>query len=454
MSSLDVALPGLTASDNNHQYSTAETAIQTFLYLLILIIGLPLNVTVLVLLYKCRSLRNVTNMFVFSLAMADFLIALLGLPFIIMAIVAQSWPLGGTFCQIAGFVTLSLQNISILSVAGVALDRYYVIAKPFILTITREKAKKMIVFVWWNGVIYGIPPLFGIGLFKFSPTRCLCEYSWSDGGSSLVYGIYIFIWIYAVALTTVLVSYYLIYQVMHNHIKYRASQLTSVSLSGHEDNILPTDNRRFRLGRDSLQRKWASFVASNPSFSLKRKVRARFNNSLDMRMESKTAKTISAVVATYFFTWTPYFIVNFWHSSGSGTRIPQMLDFFSCWLTFLNCILNPVLYAFLNRQFRHCCKEYWHRWVGLSAKQSTKQVGKPNLNVHNFSTNKAESRTTFELMSSTTSVPPGNVTRELRPTASPPRGGHSTLQVESIDETRCRTFSQESSSPHTVEPTL
>uniref|UniRef100_A0A4W3IF63 G-protein coupled receptors family 1 profile domain-containing protein n=1 Tax=Callorhinchus milii TaxID=7868 RepID=A0A4W3IF63_CALMI len=263
MSSLDVALPGLTASDNNHQYSTAETAIQTFLYLLILIIGLPLNVTVLVLLYKCHSLRNVTNMFVFSLAMADFLIALLGLPFIIMAIVAQSWPLGGTFCQIAGFVTLSLQNISILSVAGVALDRYYVIAKPFILTITREKAKKMIVFVWWNGVIYGIPPLFGIGLFKFSPTRCLCEYSWSDGGSSLVYGIYIFIWIYAVALTTVLVSYYLIYQVMHNHIKYRASQLTSVSLSGHEDNILPTDNRRFRLGRDSLQRKWATLGYCN-----------------------------------------------------------------------------------------------------------------------------------------------------------------------------------------------
>ncbi|XP_020375138.1 G-protein coupled receptor 161-like [Rhincodon typus] len=379
MSNLHSGIPSGFGSNSSGQPRPllAETATQAILYLLILIIGLPLNILVLLLVYKCRSLRSIANIFVASLALADFLIALLGLPIIIIATIAQSWPFGGTFCQISGFLTFSLRNISILSVAGIAVDRYYVIARPFILTITRDRALKMIVFLWWSGLLCGIPPLFGLGLYKFSPTRCLCDYSWPDGGSSLAYGIYLFIWIYLTSLLIIAVSYYFIYQVTREHVKYKAQRFANNLSPGPEDSSIPSELKSFRLLQASLSRKWASFMSSNSAFNL------NASSPSDVAMESKTAKTIIAVIITCLITWLPYFILNFCCSSLSDSKPPRMLDFLATWLTFVNCVLNPVLYALLNRQFRHCLGENMRLWFRPFAQQASEDAPRSAGTTHN-----------------------------------------------------------------------
>ncbi|XP_060709714.1 G-protein coupled receptor 161-like [Hemiscyllium ocellatum] len=379
MSNLHSGIPSGFGSNSSGQPRPllAETATQAILYLLILIIGLPLNTLVLLLVYKCRALRSITNAFVASLALADFLITLLGLPVIVIATIAQSWPFGGTFCQISGFLTFSLRNVSILSVAGIAVDRYYVIARPFILTVTRDRALKMIVFLWWSGLLGGIPPLFGLGLYKFSPTRCLCDFSWPDGGSSLAYGIYLFIWIYLTSLLILTISYYLIYQVTRDHMKYKAQRLASSLSPGSGDGSIPSELKSFRLLQASLSRKWASFMSSSSTFNL------NTSSPSGVAMESKTAKTIVAVITTCLVTWLPYFILNFHCSSLSDSKPPRMLDFLATWLTFVNCALNPVLYALLNRQFRHCLRENMRLWFRLSAQQASGDASRLAGTTHN-----------------------------------------------------------------------
>ncbi|XP_041034386.1 tyramine receptor Ser-2-like [Carcharodon carcharias] len=413
MSNLQSLIPATLGSNSSGQpyLSLAKTATQAILYLLILIIALPLNTLVLVLLYKCRPLRSIPNMFVVSLALADFLIALLGLPVIVIATIAQSWPLGGTMCQTSGFLTFSLRNVSILSVAGIAVDRYYVIVRPFILTITRDKAKKMIVFLWWSGLLCGIPPLFGLGLYKFSPTRCLCDYSWSDGGSSLAYGIYLFIWIYVTSLLLVTISYYFIYQVTRDHMKHKAQRFTSNLSPEQEGSSIPTELKSFRLLQASLSRKWASFISSNSTFNL---------NASNVAMESKTARTIVAVITSCLVTWVPYFILNFHPGSLSDSKVPRMLDFLATWLSFVNCALNPVLYALLNQQFRRCFKENIRMWFRLSAQQVSEEVPGPAVIAQNGGITNGRADNGNDLA-------PFSVIRELQRSESPAFPGDSSL---------------------------
>ncbi|XP_072348833.1 probable G-protein coupled receptor No18 [Scyliorhinus torazame] len=419
-------------SSGQPQQFLATTATQAILYLLILIIALPLNTLVLVLVYKCRPLRSIPNMFVVSLALADFLIALLGLPVIIVATSAQSWPFGGTLCQTSGFLTFSLRNASILSVAGIAVDRYYVIARPFILTITRDSARKMIGFLWWSSLVCGVPPLFGLGLYKFSPTRCLCDYSWSDGGSSLAYGIYLFIWIYLMSLLVVAISYYLIYRVTRDHVKHKTQRFTSNVSPEQEGSSIPMELRSFRLLQSSLSRKWASFISSNSTFNF------NASSTSAIAMESKTTKTIAAVLTAHVVTWMPYFILNFHPGCMSGRKVPRMLDFLATWLTFVNCALNPVVYALLNRQFRRCLKENICLWFGVSVLQASEGVPGPAV--------VAQKRGISEKQTDNGNGPaPLSVTRELQRSVSPTFLGDSPLYRNPLVRPRSASFQRRAS---------
>uniref|UniRef100_UPI00398EA326 probable G-protein coupled receptor No18 n=1 Tax=Pristiophorus japonicus TaxID=55135 RepID=UPI00398EA326 len=431
MSNFQSLVPGALGSNSSGQQqpSLAATASQAILYLLIVIFGLPLNVLVLALVYKCRPLRSVTNMFVVSLALADFLIVLLGVPFIVIATVARSWPLGGTLCQMSGFLTTFLRNVSVLSVAGIAVDRYYVIARPFILTIPRDRARKMIVFLWWSGLLYGIPPLFGLGLYRFSPARCLCDYSWSAGGPSLAYGIYTFFWIYVTSLVTVTVSYYLIYRVTRDHLKHKAQRCTSNLSPGQGSGSILTELRSFRLLQASLPRKWTSFISSNSTVNL------NANSTSDVAMESKTAKTIVAVITTCMVTWLPYFTLSFRRESLPAGRAPAMLDFLATWLSFANCVLNPVLYALLNRQFRRCAREYLRLWFGDPAQPSPPEVPATAGGAQNGSINTSKSRT-----HDGTSSAPFSVIRELQRSASPSFPGDSSPRTNPMIRPRLASF--------------
>ncbi|XP_072881852.1 somatostatin receptor type 2-like [Hemitrygon akajei] len=391
------------------EQSPAQMAAQALLYLLILVVGLPLNALVLALVSKSRPLRSITNMFVASLALADLLLLLLGPPFVLAAIVAQAWPLGPTFCQILGFLTFSLRLVSILCVAGIAVDRYYVIARPFVLTITREKAKRMIAFLWWAGLLCGLPPFFGIGLYRFSPSKCLCDYSWPDGGSSLAYGIYLFIWVYLTSLVVVTTSYCLIYRITRKRLSAKAQRFASSLSSRQEGSLVLTEPRSLRLLQASLPRKWASLISSNSTFNLSA------GSASDVALESRTVKTIVGVVTTFVLTWLPYFASSLHRRTPSGSGSARMLDFLVTWLTFSNCVLDPVLYALLNRQFRRRAREWWSQWFRVSSPRAPEEAAAPPAQGVN--------RTNVEA-----STAPFSISREIRKSVSATFLGDSPLR--------------------------
>jgi 5-hydroxytryptamine receptor 4 len=79
-----------------------------------------------------------------------------------------------------------------------------------------------------------------------------------------------------------------------------------------------------------------------------------------MRTETKAAKTLCIIMGCFCLCWAPFFITNVVDPFINYT-VPGQLWAACLWLGYINSMLNPILYAFLNKSFRRafliilCC---------------------------------------------------------------------------------------------------
>ena len=96
----------------------------SLLFVAIGIIGLLGNsLVVAVILLDKKMRQSVTNIFIMNLAIADFLIMLLGIPEIIQFMLNQGWRLGEALCKMNRFILVCSLYVSILSLVCVCVER-------------------------------------------------------------------------------------------------------------------------------------------------------------------------------------------------------------------------------------------------------------------------------------------------------------------------------------------
>ncbi|XP_066273413.1 substance-K receptor-like [Branchiostoma lanceolatum] len=317
--------------------SPAAIGLQATAYVILFIIGVILNTCVLLVVYKNRTMRNVTNMFIVSLSVVDLVTLLAVVPFVIAATVTDDWPFGGEFCQFAGFLAVSLRNVSIISVAGVAVDRYFVIVRPFAPKVTKSRAWKLIAFIWWTGFVSCVPPLFGFGMYTYSTGKHFCALHWAGGGSALAYSMYLVSVIFLGSLVVVIFSYYLILQTTREQMK--KSTLNGLSPSAQH-------------GRNG---------ATSP-LSQGKALRSPTLSSV-VPVENRTTQTVILVIVAFLVTWTPYFLLNLYRGLAQDKTIASVGDFITTWLSFSCCVFNPILYGALNYRFRKSFQELCSNWT-------------------------------------------------------------------------------------------
>ena len=85
-----------------------------------------------------------------------------------------------------------------------------------------------------------------------------------------------------------------------------------------------------------------------------------------LQRESKTAKTLAVVVGCFVVCWLPFFLMYLIEPfCGSCEFDPIMITLFT-WLGYCNSVLNPLIYAFYNRDFRN---SFWKLTIGLVIKE-------------------------------------------------------------------------------------
>ncbi|OXU24761.1 hypothetical protein TSAR_003183 [Trichomalopsis sarcophagae] len=88
------------------------------------------NVLVILAVYNSIKLRNVTNMFIVSLAMADLMVGIAVLPFSATWEVFKVWIFGDIWCSIWLAVDVWMCTASILNLCAISLDRYLAVTRP------------------------------------------------------------------------------------------------------------------------------------------------------------------------------------------------------------------------------------------------------------------------------------------------------------------------------------
>ena len=104
------------------------------------IIGNSITILVFV---KNRKLRRITNYYIVSLAAADFLVGVLGIPFAILTSLGKPEAQGPCLSMLCTLILLC--TISIFSLVGVSVDRYWAILYPMpyarLMTATRARCE-------------------------------------------------------------------------------------------------------------------------------------------------------------------------------------------------------------------------------------------------------------------------------------------------------------------------
>lgn len=132
----------------------------TLVYALIFVVGVMGNLLVCLVIMKHRNMKTPTNYYLFSLAISDLLVLLLGMPLEVYEM-WSNYPFlfgpVGCYFKTALFETVCFA--SILSMTTLSVERYIAILHPFRakLESTRKRALRIIIVLWILSVLFSLP---------------------------------------------------------------------------------------------------------------------------------------------------------------------------------------------------------------------------------------------------------------------------------------------------------
>ncbi|XP_074548978.1 G-protein coupled receptor 135 [Halichoeres trimaculatus] len=294
----------LSAAESNSVLRGITVTAQALVLLSIFLLSSLGNSAVVIVIIKHRQLRTVTNAFIMSLSLSDFLTAVLCLPFSFIMLFSKdgSWMFGDHFCVANGFFNTCFSIISTLTMTLISFDRYYAIVHQPQAKIGRQKAIQLLIAVWLTAVVFSLPWY----LLVRAPTEIHkrgfyhCMYVFHSGTSRMGT---------AYSISLIIVCYLLPFSLMcfcHYNI-CKTVRLTEIR-------VRPVTTYAYLL---------------------------RFYS------EMRTATTVLIMIVFIIFCWGPYCLMGLITAVGNFTFNPAM-DTVAIWLAWANGAINPLIYALRN----------------------------------------------------------------------------------------------------------
>ncbi|XP_037612184.1 delta-type opioid receptor-like [Sebastes umbrosus] len=290
----------------------------TAVYSVVFVVGLMGNCLVMYVIIRYTKMKTATNIYIFNLALADALVTTT-MPFQSTDYLLNTWPFGEVVCKV--FIAIDYYNMftSIFTLTMMSVDRYVAVCHPVKALDFRTpiKAKMINVCIWILSSAAGIPAfVLGGTQTKSDITECALQFPEPYVYWDTLMKICVFVFAFVVPVLIITVCYSLM-----------VLRLKSVRmLSGSREK-----DRNLR----------------------------------------RITRLVVVVVAVFVVCWTPihiFILVKALVSIPETTAI-MAAYFFCVALGYTNSSLNPVLYAFLDENFKRCFKDFC-----LSAKMKGEKV--------------------------------------------------------------------------------
>ncbi|KAH8306280.1 hypothetical protein KR018_005879 [Drosophila ironensis] len=314
------------------------------------------NMLVIVSVMRHRKLRIITNYFVVSLAVADMLVALCAMTFNASVMISGKWMFGSVMCDMWNSFDVYFSTASIMHLCCISVDRwvfqrryhsqltrfhfvlsirYYAIVQPldYPLIMTQRRVFIMLLMVWLSPALLSFLPICSgwyttaenYKYLKSNPH--ICEFkvnkAYAIVSSSMSF------WIPGIVMLSM---YYRIYQEAdrQERLVYR-SKVAALLLEKHlQISQIPKP-------RPSIQVEQSTITT--------------------MRRERKAARTLGIIMSAFLICWLPFFLWYIVSSLCDSCITPRLLVGILFWIGYFNSALNPIIYAYFNRDFRAAFKK-------------------------------------------------------------------------------------------------
>lgn len=121
-----------------------------------------------------RQMRTRTNILLTQHAATGMGVCLFCIPFMITALIKQSWILGESLCKLNAFLVPFWSSSSIFTLTVISIHKYFSIVKPLRRIITRKRTLLIIVVVWLSALVCSIGPILGWTAIVYKPSASMC----------------------------------------------------------------------------------------------------------------------------------------------------------------------------------------------------------------------------------------------------------------------------------------
>uniref|UniRef100_A0A8C4T7G9 G-protein coupled receptors family 1 profile domain-containing protein n=1 Tax=Erpetoichthys calabaricus TaxID=27687 RepID=A0A8C4T7G9_ERPCA len=255
------------------------------------------NLVVIISIGHFKQLHTPTNILVLSLAVADFLVGVIIMPFMLIQSVETCWYFGETVCYIYSCFLVTLTTVSLFNLVLIAIDRYFAVCDPLLYSarITVRITCTAVLIIWLLTISYGCAAVFSGGSI--------------DGNLELDPLDPIFGFIFPVYIMAIL--YTRIFIVAKRHAKAISMQQNS-------------QNNKYKSNKSK-------------------------------KSERKAAKTLGIVMAVFLFCLSPIYIFTV-ITLFTNITLPSAVSCTLIWLIYLNSSMNPIMYALFYPWFQKSFK--------------------------------------------------------------------------------------------------
>ncbi|XP_012943514.2 beta-2 adrenergic receptor-like, partial [Aplysia californica] len=286
---------------------------------LIAVLTVGCNMLLLCVIVKSRAHQTPTNIFIGSLAIGEMLIGIFGIPFAAASVIAHDWLFTLTTCRVTGSFHLIGRTSSTYSLMAVCVDRCIAISRPlkYPHMLTIKSATAVLSCIWLQSVIVASLPLGTWGSYKYVATYYLCILVRNIGERQHITKEIICSYIPAVV---IILSILQIIREIKSH--HRIFTVIPLPVEVAPGDIIPG-------------------IVSGPR---------AFN-----RNTSRAMRSLFIVTCGYALFCLPVTVTNIVHQQSSRSLPPAVVTAI-VWLSFLCCVINPIIIISLNRKFREQLK--------------------------------------------------------------------------------------------------
>ncbi|KAK9965950.1 hypothetical protein ABG768_005012 [Culter alburnus] len=319
------------------------------MYVIIFVLALVGNSLVVYIVVRKRAMRTATNIFISSLAVSDLLITFFCIPFTLLQNISSEWLGGVLVCKTVPFVQTTAIVTGILTMTCIAVERYQGIVYPLKMKrqYTPKRAYKMLGLVWIAAVMVGSPMLFVQQLevkydFLYDHHHVCCQERWHSLVHRQVYTTFIMVALFLLPLAAMLFLYSRIG--IELWIRKRVG----------DSSVLSTMNHR-EINKISRKKK-------------------------------RAVKMMITIVLLFTICWAPFHIVhmlfeyNDLEKNYDEVTVNMIIAVVQA-IGFSNSFNNPIVYAFMNENFKKNCVATLSAYLRRPGHQGG-AVQRPNLSVH------------------------------------------------------------------------